>query len=45
LNVNNGADVNVSGFNSTTSLGHHAGSSGTVTVNGAGSTWTTADQL
>ncbi len=45
MNVNNGADVNVSGFNSTTSLGHHAGSSGTVTVNGAGSTWTTADQL
>jgi T5SS/PEP-CTERM-associated repeat protein len=45
LNVKNGADVNVSGFNSTTSLGHHAGSSGTVTVDGPGSTWTTADQL
>src|SRR6185436_14973403 len=45
LNVNNGADVNVSGFNSKTSLGHKAGSSGTVTVNGTGSTWTTSDAL
>ena len=45
LNVNNGADVNVSGFNSKTSLGHKAGSSGTVSVNGVGSTWTTSDQL
>jgi len=45
LNVNNGADVNVTGFNSKTSLGHHAGRSGTVSINGTGSTWTTDDQL
>ncbi len=39
LNVNNGADVNVSGFVGDTSIGNHATGVGTVTVNGAGSTW------
>ncbi|MCC7086335.1 MAG: hypothetical protein IT427_15140 [Pirellulales bacterium] len=45
LNVNIGADVNVTGFNSTVSLGHHASGVGNVTINGAGSTWTNSDQL
>ena len=45
LNVNNGADVNVTGFNSTVSLGHHATGVGTVSINGTGSTWTNDDQL
>jgi T5SS/PEP-CTERM-associated repeat protein len=45
LNVNNGADVNVTGFNSTVSLGHHASGVGTVSINGSGSTWTNDDQL
>jgi fibronectin-binding autotransporter adhesin len=45
LNVNNGADVHVSGFNSTVALGHHATGTGTVSINGAGSTWTNDDQL
>jgi T5SS/PEP-CTERM-associated repeat protein len=45
LNVINGADVNVTGFNSRTSLGHYANGSGLVTVNGVGSTWTTANEL
>ena len=39
LNVNNGADVHVSGFVGTTSLGNHATGVGTVNVSGAGSTW------
>jgi T5SS/PEP-CTERM-associated repeat protein len=45
LNVNNGADVNVTGFNSKVSLGHHATGIGTVSINGTGSTWTNHDQL
>ena len=45
LNVNNGADVHVSGFNSTVALGHHSTGNGTVSINGAGSTWTNDDQL
>jgi T5SS/PEP-CTERM-associated repeat protein len=45
LNVNNGADVHVSGFNSKVALGHHSTGTGTVSINGAGSTWTNDDQL
>ncbi len=45
LNLNNGADVNVTGFNSRTSLGHYAGSNGVVNINGPGSTWTSANEL
>ena len=45
LNVNNGADVHVSGFNSTVALGHHSTGTGTVSINGVGSTWTNDDQL
>lgn len=45
LNVNNGADVNVSGTNSRTSLGHHATGVGAVSINGAGSTWTSANEF
>src|SRR5262245_31578018 len=45
LNVNSGADVNVPGSNSTASLGHHSGSSGSLSINGTGSTMTTGNQL
>lgn len=45
INVFNGADVNVTGFNSTTSLGRRAGGSGVVDIAGAGSTWTSVNRL
>ena len=45
LNVNSGADVNVPGSNSKVSLGHHADGSGAVTISGAGSTFTSNNQL
>jgi T5SS/PEP-CTERM-associated repeat protein len=45
INLMNGGDVNVTGFNSTTSLGNHADGTGTVNINGVGSTWTSANQL
>jgi T5SS/PEP-CTERM-associated repeat protein len=45
LNVANGADVNVTGFNSATSLGHHSMGVGSVNINGAGSTWTSNNKF
>src|SRR6266478_2768350 len=45
LNINNGAKLNVPGFNSRVVLGNNAASLGSITVNGAGSTWTNANQL
>ncbi len=45
LNLNNGSKVNVTGFNSRTSLGHYASSNGVVNISGVGSTWTSANQL
>ena len=45
LNINNGAKLNVPGFNSRVVLGNNAASVGSITVNGAGSTWTNANQL
>ncbi|MCA9235455.1 MAG: hypothetical protein KDA44_08275 [Planctomycetales bacterium] len=45
INVFNGADVNVTGFNSTTSLGRYADGSGAVDIGGLGSTWTSANNL
>jgi fibronectin-binding autotransporter adhesin len=45
LNINNGADMNVTGFNSKASLGHNFTGIGVVNVSGAGSTWTNNNQL
>jgi T5SS/PEP-CTERM-associated repeat protein len=45
INVNNGAKVNVNGFNSRTSIGRNATGAGDVTVNGPGSTWSSANEL
>jgi T5SS/PEP-CTERM-associated repeat protein len=45
LNVTGGADVNVTGGNSTMSLGLKSGGVGTVNISGAGSTLFTANQL
>jgi T5SS/PEP-CTERM-associated repeat protein len=43
LNVSGGADVNVSGVPGYAVLGEYAGSSGTVSINGMGSTWSSGD--
>ena len=45
LNINSGADMNVTGHNSNVSLGHHATGVGAVTISGTGSTWTNNDRL
>ena len=45
LNISNGAKLNVPGFNSRVVLGNNAASVGSITVSGAGSTWTNANQL
>ena len=42
LSITNGGSVTNSSFYSVNFIGYNSGSSGTVTVNGAGSTWTTA---
>jgi T5SS/PEP-CTERM-associated repeat protein len=45
LNISNGAKLNVPGFNSRVVLGNNAGSVGSITVSGAGTTWTNLNQL
>ncbi len=42
LSITNGGSVTNSSFYSVNFIGYNSGSSGTVTVDGAGSTWTTA---
>ena len=45
LTITNGAELNVLGFNSRVTLGNNATAAGSLTVSGAGSTWTNRNEL
>ena len=45
LTITNGAELDVLGFNSRVTLGNNATAAGSLTVSGAGSTWTNGNEL